>query len=53
MNFSLIEQRVVLAMLLRKYTVRLPPGREDAELSFRAGRVHIPENLSLVFDPLP
>ena len=51
-NFSFIEQRVVLSMLLQKYIVKLPPGQENAELSFQPTRVLAPKNLFLEFEPI-
>eukprot|EP01103_Thecamoeba_quadrilineata_P017084 TRINITY_DN5924_c0_g2_i1.p1 TRINITY_DN5924_c0_g2~~TRINITY_DN5924_c0_g2_i1.p1 ORF type:complete len:511 (+),score=75.95 TRINITY_DN5924_c0_g2_i1:49-1581(+) len=50
MDFSLIEQRMVLATLLKKYRVTLTPGHE--ELKLKPVNLLQPDNLLLQFVPL-
>jgi hypothetical protein len=53
MSFSLVEQRVVLSMLLRKYKVYLPESTIHKDsLQIEAGTLSKPKDLELIFKPL-
>eukprot|EP00741_Cyanophora_paradoxa_P021678 tig00000241_g20924.t1 len=50
-NFSMLEQRAILALLLSRFDVRLPPGAPPLKFDRRSVIILKAEALDLVFTP--